>query len=129
MPITYAFDTKRSLINTKVSGILSMEDTIAYFEELQKNPLCPARAIEIVDFSEATDFVLQYSQMRSITQNYQLTKKTKEIVATVFLCPSDLSYGIGRMLQVLHHMNNPDHVVEVIKNRDELEEFIRKKTI
>jgi hypothetical protein len=124
MPITYTIDPELGLISTEVTGALTTAETLEYFKNLASDPGCPEQAIEIVDFSEVTDFSLQYSQMHTITQEYQPTKATKEIVATIFHCPSDLAYGIGRMLQTLHEIANPNHVACLAKSQEDVERVI-----
>jgi hypothetical protein len=124
MPITYSFDQERRLIVTKVIGELTIALTEDYFSRLQQDSNCPEDAIEIVDFSGATDFALHYGEMSKITQRYQGTKSTMDIRATVFNCTSDLSYGIARMLQILHEIANEKHTVIITRSQEELSKSI-----
>lgn len=124
MPITYSFDQEQRLVLTKVSGALTIAITTDYFERLEQDKDCPERAIEIVDFSDVTDFVLQYGEMSALTQRYQSTKFTRDIWATVFSCTSELSYGIARMLQTLHEITNEKHNVIITRSQEELAECI-----
>ena len=126
MPITYSFDQERGLVLTEVTGELSISITEDYFARLQQDKNCPEKAIEIVDFSGVTDFAIQYSEMRKITETYQITKSTRNIRATVFNCPSDLSYGIARMLQTLHEIANVKHAVTITRSHEELEKCIEE---
>ena len=126
MAISYTFDHDLGLIRTAVAGDLTVEQTFEYFKRLSSDPDCPDAAIEIVDLSNVTDFSLQYSQLRSITQQYQPTKAIKQILATVFYCSSDLEYGIGRMLLVLHNMANPQHVVSLARSQEDLEQIVKE---
>ncbi len=126
MPITYSIDQERRLVLTKVSGALSIAITTDYFERLQQDKDCPERAIEIVDFSDVTDFILQYGEMREITETYQSTKSKRDILATVFNCTSELSYGIARMLQTLHEITNEKHNVIITRSQEELAECVEK---
>ena len=125
MPITYEFDQKKRLILTKVKGALTVEDTIEYFACLQQDEACPEDAIEIVDFTNVADFVLRYKEMKNITGKYQGTKAAKEIVATIFVCPTAISFGIGRMLQTLHAIANDTHKVIIAKTDIEVERFVK----
>ena len=104
MPINYSFDQEQGLILTNVTGKLSIAITEDYFERLHQDKECPERAIEVVDFSNVTDFAIQYGEMKRITETYQHAKLTKGILATIFNCSSNLSYGIARMLQTLHEI-------------------------
>jgi hypothetical protein len=126
MPITYAFDQDQGLILTRVTGELSIGLTQDYFSRLQQDRECPAKAIEIVDFSGVTDFAIDYGEMSTITSKYQRTKSTRGILATVFNCTSELSYGIARMLQTLHELANEHHVVIITRTREELTRCIAK---
>jgi hypothetical protein len=126
MPITYSFDKERGLVLTKVTGKLSIAITEDYFARLQQDKECPENAIEIVDFSDVTDFEIQYGEMEKITQDYQSTKMTKCIQATIFNCTSDLSYGIARMLQTLHEIANKKHTVTISRSREELVKCIEE---
>ena len=125
MPITYSFDQERRLVLTKVSGALTIAITLDYFVRLQQDKDCPERAIEIVDFSDVTDFVLGYGEMQEITQKYQSTKSTRDILATAFTCTSVLSYGIARMLQALHEITNEKHNVIITRSQEELAECVQ----
>lgn len=124
MPITYSFDPINQLVLTQVQGDLTLSCTEDYFARLQQDPDCPEDAIEIVDFSDVTDFSLQYGEMSAITHQYQSTKSTKKISATIFHCTSDLSYGIARMLQTLHEIRNDQHTVVITRSPEQLEEQI-----
>jgi hypothetical protein len=124
MPIAYTFDHDLGLILTRVTEELTIEHTLDYFRRLSLDPDCPDAAIEVVDFSDVTDFSLRYSQMRGIAQQYQPTKAIKRIRATVFYCSSDLEYGIGRMLLMLHELVNPQHIVRLTRSKENLEQMI-----
>lgn len=124
MPITYSFNQEQRLIHTKVTGELTIALTDDYFARLQQDNNCPEEAIEIVDFSDVTDFAIMYGEMRNITQRYQSTKSIKDIRATVFNCTSDLSYGIARMLQALHEIANEKHTVIITRSQEELTKCI-----
>lgn len=126
MPITYSFDKERGLVLTKVTGKLSIAITEDYFAQLQRDKECPENAIEVVDFSDVTDFAIHYGEMEKITQVYQSTKLTQGIQVTIFNCTSDLSYGIARMLQTLHGIANEKHTVNITRSQEELDKCIEE---
>lgn len=126
MPITYSFDKERGLVFTKVAGKLNITMTKDYFAHLQQDKDCPEKAIEIVDFSDVTDFAIQYGEMQEITNAFQNAKTARDIRATIFNCSSDLSYGIARMLQTLHQIENEKHAVIVTKSQEELVKSIEE---
>jgi hypothetical protein len=124
MPITYTLDDAKGLILTRVTGMLTVEDTLAYFERLSHDPACPDAAIEIVDFTGVSDFVLHYTEMREITEKYQDAKVGRQILATIFHCTSDLAYGIARQLQAFHELTNAEHVARITRSQAELDQCI-----
>jgi len=126
MPITYTFDKERRLVLTKVTDRLTVAITEDYFARLQQDNDCPEEAIEIVDFSDVTDFAIHYGDMDRITQRYQSIKVTREIRATVFTCTSPLSYGIARMLQAIHEITNEKHTVIITRSQEELAKCIQE---
>jgi len=125
LSITYTIDRNRQLILTRISGDLTITETIEYFNRLKQDYDCPNKAIEMVDFTEVTDFSIHYGDMRIIIQKFQGTKTTKKILATIFNCPTPLSYGIGRMLQALHETVNEQHHVAITKCEQEMIEYVK----
>jgi hypothetical protein len=101
-----------------------MEETLDYFNRVSSDPACPDQAIEVVDFTNVTDFTIRHSQMQAITKHYQVLKTTKRILATIFNCKSDLEFGIARMLQVFHELVNPKHIVRISRSPGELEDLV-----
>ncbi len=61
-----------------------------------------------------------YLECTLITKNYQKPKSTQKINKTIFVCESDLAYGIGRMLQTLHDITNPNHKVTLVRSDSEI---------
>jgi hypothetical protein len=124
MPIEYRVSQDGKRIDVSPKGVLDTDETIDYFKKLATDPSIKPNAIEIVDFSEVTDFRISYLASQDITQSYQQPKSVQMIFATVFVCKSTVAYGTGRMLQALHEIANPKHRVFVVKTDAELEEQV-----
>ena len=88
-------------IETFPKGVLDIQKTMDYFARLQNDEIIKPGAIEIVYFKDVTDFKISYLESEEITKNYQTPKNIQKINKTVFVCETDLAYGIGRMLQTL----------------------------
>jgi hypothetical protein len=104
-------------------GVLDIHETIHYFDELRNDKRIKHGAIEIVYFNNVTDFNISYLESRKITQWYQKTKDIQVIAMTVFVCKTDLAYGMGRMLKSLHQITNPEHKVLVVRSENEIENY------
>ena len=126
MTIEYNVSQEGLRIETYPKGLLNIKETIDYFESLKKDERIKPGAMEIVYFGYVTDFQISYSDSEIITRRYQDPKSKQMIEATIFVCETNLAYGIGRMLQALHEIANPNHHVEVVRSRQELENFLQK---
>jgi hypothetical protein len=122
MPIEYEISQDGKRIYVFPKGVLDTQLTVEYFKKLEADPSIKPNAIEIVDFSEVTDFRISYVDSQNITQSYQKPKSSQMIHATLFICNSTVAFGIGRMLQTLHEITNPKHRVFIVKTDDELKE-------
>jgi hypothetical protein len=63
-------------------------------------------------------------ESEEITKSYQEPKALQMIDTTIFICETDLAYGIGRMLQAFHKITNPKHKVVVLRSESELKKVI-----
>ena len=124
MPITFTIDTEQRLVLVKPTGVLTTAETLDYFEELGSGGSCPQEAIEVVDFSEVTDFVIRYSNARMIAETSEDLRSQSPLMATIFLCPSKVAFGIARMLQSLNGMSDPPHDVRIARSDEELRHII-----
>lgn len=126
MPIEYKVSQDGKRIDVSPKGVLDSKQTIDYFKKLETDPSIKPNAIEVVDFSEVTDFRISYLSSQDITEKYQAPKSAQMIQATLFVCKSTVSFGIGRMLQALHEISNPQHKVFIVKTDDEIKELLAK---
>lgn len=133
MKIEYYVSQNGLRIETYPKGVLDLKSTIDYFGKLQNDKTVKQGAIEIVYFKYVSDFKISYLEGTEITKSYQNPKSAQKIKATIFVCETDLAYGIGRMLQTFHEMTNPDHQVLVVKSEsdidnDEIDQMLNTNT-
>ena len=121
MKIQYKVSQDGLRIEAFPKGILDIESTIDYFEMLTNDKNIKQGALEIVYFNDVTDFKISFLESKEIIESYQKPKAVQKINKTVFVCKTDFAYGIGRMLQTLHIISNPNHKVEVVESESELE--------
>ena len=125
MTIEYNVSPDGSRIDTFPQGVLDIKDTINYFDKIKDDKRIKQGSIEIVYFELVTDFKISYVESKKITQSYQEPKTTQMIAATIFVCETNLAYGIGRMLQTFHEITNPQHKVVVIRSKNEIENAVK----
>jgi hypothetical protein len=99
MPIEYTVSQSGLRTEAFPSGVLNMHEKMDYFGILKSDPRIAPSAIEIVYFKQVTDINISYLESESIAESYQEPRATRMIIATIFVCQTDLAFGIGRMLQ------------------------------
>jgi hypothetical protein len=124
MSVEYNVSQDGLRIETFPKGILNTEETVNYFERLKNDKNIKQGAIEIVYFRHVTNFKISSSEIERLTQKYQEPKERQMMKATIFVCETDLAYGIGRMLQVFHKIANPKHKVVLVRSESEIENVI-----
>ena len=107
-------------------GILDIKETIDYFNRIKNDKNIIPGAVEIVNFKHVSDFTISYIESEKITRSYQKPKALQDIKATIFVCETDLAYGIGRMLQTFHEITNPSHKVMVVRSENNLKEILKE---
>jgi hypothetical protein len=126
MTIEYHVSHNGRRIDTYPKGVLDIKETIDYFNRIKNDSKIKRGAVEIVYFKYVSDFRISYLESEEIAKSYQEAKSTQMIDKTIFICESDLAFGIGRMLQILHEITNPNHEVFVIRSESELENILEK---
>jgi len=126
MSIEYTVSQNGLRIDTYPEGLLDTKVTIDYFSRLKNDKRIKQGAIEIVYFKKVTNFNISFLESAKITKSYQEPKALQMIEATIFVCETDLAYGIGRMLQTFHEITNPKHKVVVVRSESELENLLKK---
>ena len=116
MTIEYNVSPNGKRIEAFPKGVLDIAKTIEYFDKLQNDARVKPGAVEFVYFKNVTNFKISYSESKEITESYQKPKETQKISETVFICETDLAYGIGRMLQSFHEITNPKHKVRISRS-------------
>ena len=111
-------------IDTFPKGVLKIEQVIEYFGNLSNDNRINPGAVEIIHFKDVTDFKITYSESEIIAGSFQEPKALLHIDTTFFICESDLAFGIGRMLQVLNEIKNPNSKIRVVRSESEMEKYL-----
>ena len=82
MPIEYEVSQDGKRIHVVIKGVLDAKQTIEYFKKLEFDSSVKPNAIEVVDFSEVTDFRMSYLDSQDVAQRYQKPKSAHSIRAT-----------------------------------------------
>jgi hypothetical protein len=97
MAIHYHFDRKWKIVYAKGIGIVSLTDLLEYGREVLALPDDLTGAVEYVDLSAATDIAVTYQSAQQMIDIYKGWME-RGIAGSVLYAPSDLCYGLARMI-------------------------------
>ncbi|MEQ9400209.1 MAG: hypothetical protein RJQ04_13690 [Longimicrobiales bacterium] len=126
MPARYTFDPVTRTVEITCSGILTLGEIVQYFEDLAADDAVTAGVIEVVDLTGVDDFAVSSSEASGIPGAFNQVQAEKSIEATFLLGSSDANFGVGRMIQSYFHSRLPDHPIEVVRSRAEVDARLRE---
>ena len=107
-------------------GIVSIQDIHQYFERISKDPSVGEIDIEVVELSAQVDFNFRYGETNQLEALYRKMKVAKGIQYTFFVAPTDLQYGMARMLAAI--IGN-EGTAWAVRERIEIAELIQGEGI
>jgi hypothetical protein len=122
MPIIYKYDEDTNTIRTTASGKVKTGDLRDYVTKVLEDKRIKKGFIEIADFESVTELVIPYSEINQFPFVWGKYME-KGCKAVLIYAPSNLSYGIFRMLQTvisLRHKNADDLFI-VIRTKEGIE--------
>jgi len=127
MAITYKYDKSGNLVLAEVKGVISIQELLIYFENVSEDLNIKSGFVEVVDLSEVTDLQISYSSAQNITEDWDKWKQ-KSHKGSIMYAPTDLAFGILRMMQILIEIKPGTEEIPhlVTRNKDDIPELIRK---
>jgi hypothetical protein len=125
MPIKYKYDPDSKIIHTVASGVIKTKDLTAYMNSVLEDKDIERGFVEIADFESVKDLVVTYSDMSQFPFVWGKYME-KGCKAVLIYAPSNLSYGIFRMLQTvisLRHKSADDLFI-VLRTKEEIEKTL-----
>lgn len=126
MPLRYEYDRQENVLHSYCSAKISAKDILAHFEQIAGDPAIRSDYIEVVRFNETSEICFSADQASLFPEHYARLKAGKSILATIFIGESPLQYGIGRMMENLHEVYNPNDIVRVVRSEEEAAQAIRE---
>jgi hypothetical protein len=124
MPLRYEYDQDQNIVNTYPYDELSTLEIADYFIEMIKDDEIRMGFIELVNFENVENFLISYNEAEKIIKAYNALNELKNIRATIFIAERDLHYGMARMLQTLHEMNNSGDNMFVVRTEERAKQVI-----
>src|SRR5215467_13686505 len=99
MPVIYQIDAASAIIRTRCVGAVTLEEVLAHFRDLVRDPDCPRRLDVLLDLSEETSLP-ESEQIKIIAYEISRVRERVEFGTCAVVACSDALYGMIRMFQV-----------------------------
>ena len=121
MPVTYILDAQARLIRTRCIGNVTLEEVLAHFRELEKDPSAAGYLDVFLDVSQTTSLPAGF-QIAAVADQIRKVHQTVRFNACAVFAQSDALYGMMRVFQV---MTEPYfRVVRVFRDPSEAEAWL-----
>ena len=101
LAVSFTYEDENNLLWIRMSGVVTPDVADEYTEFMEANDDVRPGYIEVVDFTDATDFELSYQSIRRVTDVLSELKDKRGYSGTVMIAPNDFSFGIGRMVSAI----------------------------
>lgn len=99
--MTYEYDSSKSVIHLRASGVLVADDPINYFKKIDEDPNFKPKAEERIYFTDLDDITFSYTDILLILSGFKKYNHGEKISHGVFVVDSDFSYGMARMVSII----------------------------
>jgi hypothetical protein len=99
MPVTYQIDAASGIIRTRCVGAVTLEEVIAHFRDLIRDPDCPRRLDVLLDLTEETSLP-ESEEIRIVAYEISRLRERVEFGMCAVAACRDALYGMLRMFQV-----------------------------
>jgi hypothetical protein len=100
MPITYQYDPSTNLVSATASGVLKASELEAYLNQVLEDTTIQPGYVEYVDFSAISDLQLSYNETAKFSSIWA-SYVAKGCSRTIIYAPSDIAYGVFRMIKTV----------------------------
>jgi len=121
MPVAYQIDQGRKLIRTTCSGIVTIEEVIGHFRQLEHDPECPDRLDVLLDLSEQRTVPSAENLRAMIGEISRIRMKVQFQWCAIVAC-SDVLFGMLRMFEVF--AEDYFQRTRVFRDKNEAEEWL-----
>jgi hypothetical protein len=99
MPVTYEIDATRNLIRTTCFGHVRLQDVMAHFDELQRDPNRPDRLDVLLDLRDM-DAPPEAPQLQAVADRVSLVEGLV-FGACAIVASREAMFGMARMFEAL----------------------------
>ena len=122
MSISYTYHADKSHILTKVSGVVTLEETLEYIDRINADPRISKAFYEIVDFADTDNFDFGYFESNQLIEKLAELRADKGYMGTILIADRDLIQGMSNMFQSIGECHNVP--VTVVHSFEEAEDIV-----
>jgi hypothetical protein len=100
MPVTYHIDKDNSLIRTRCTGPVTIEEVINHFHVLERDPDCPDHLDVLLDLSEETS-IPKKENLQDVAREIGRIRSRVQFGTCAIAACTDALFGMSRMFEVL----------------------------
>lgn len=112
--MTYEYDSSKSVIHLRASGVLAASDPINYFKQIDEDPVFKPKAEERIYFTNLENIAFSYTDIEAIRSAFERYDHGEKISHGVFIVDSDFSYGMARMVTTILEVAFDNFTIERI---------------
>jgi len=99
MSLSYVYDPESGILRTRCTGSVTLEETLAHFEQVMSDPGVPAGCKALLDVSRL-EALPETRQLRSAADALDQLPKPPRSQPWAIVAGRDAVYGLSRMFQV-----------------------------
>lgn len=127
MPMTYHWDASARVLRTRITGHVTDVDLTEHLACIVADPTIGAPLREVVDMTDAerVDFSSNRLQQLAIAASHHGPRFGG--MRTAIIAPSDSTFGISRMYELLADAAGSPIAVAVFRSRDAAEAWLQER--
>ncbi len=127
MAIKYEYDPKLNIVHIRPYGEHSSFEALTLFETMINDDEIKTGFMIVVHYENVENFLMSSNDGRQIVRTHNTLKDKKKLRAVVFSgCEHDIQYGMARMMQILHDLNDPTDDVFVTRSEGETKSIVQE---
>jgi hypothetical protein len=99
MPVRYQINHEASIIETRCTGEVTMDEVLGHFQQLEAEPSLPGRLDVLLDLENSTTLP-ESAQLLEVTQAIERLKTKVEWGTCAIIASCDALFGMIRMFEV-----------------------------
>lgn len=124
MSVTYRIDAQTGLVETLCKGHVTLDEVLAHFAELERDPALPERLDVLLDLEETTSQPRR-EQLVEVTQAIDRMRSNVAWGDFAIVASRDVLFGMSRMLAVF--AEELFEAAQVFRTRQEAEQWLHER--